>query len=199
MTRATARSVPAAAALALVVLVTLSPTGAAAEGTNTDPRLPDCTDLNCIAQAFLGGIVRIFGSIFIGLASIGTALLGGFADLVIKPFLGIFGGFFGGLGTSLANLAGAIFGDVGGAFREAYFQLSSSLRFTGPAAPLVATGVVLGVLAMIGYAIVLMFDRANDILPGPLERLVDTDDEDDDDDDEDAEKKPGFFARIVGR
>lgn len=178
MARATLRSVIVAAAIVALVVLLATPTAAA-----QDARLANCNNASCIIDTMLGGLVRIVSSVFLGLAGIGTSLLQGFADLVITPFLGIFGGFFGGLGKSLSNLGGAIFNDVGGAFSTAYTQLADSLRFFGPAAPLVATGVVLGILGMLAYAVVVAFDRANDPLPGFLERLVDPDDEDDDDDD----------------
>lgn len=194
MAHATLRVHAVAVALAVLLVMPV----AAAE--TFDARLPDCKGFECITDALTGGAVQIVSAIGLGLAAIGSALFAGFATLVITPFLAIFGSAFGGIGASLGELGGGFFSGATEAFRSSYKGLADfNTRWAGPFGPVVTSAIVLGVLAMLGFAVILLFDRANDILPGWLERVVDSDDEDDDDDDEDAEKKPGFFARIVGR
>lgn len=164
----------------LAVLVLLAPTAAAAA---YDARLKDCKDVMCIVEAFLGGLVQIGSAIALGVAKLGNTIFVGFADSVLQPFFGLFGanGFFGGLGKSLNALGSSIFNGVGSAFAESYKQLQSYLKFFGPLAPVVATLVVLLVLGMIGWAIMKAFDRGNDPLPGPAEKIVDGDDDDEED------------------
>lgn len=177
------RSVPAAATVALIVLFSLilTPTALAQAGQTNDARLRDCNNAQCIIDALLGGFVQVISSIFLGIADIGRTLFSGFATDVLAAFFGMFGAFFGGLAVSLQSLGGALFNGVGQTFTAAYAQLEKSLRFFGPLAPLLATGVVLGVIGMIGYAVIYALDRGNDPLPGFVERFVDTDDEDDED------------------
>lgn len=174
-------------ALALVGAVLLAPFASAQtfDGRLRNPQTGqvDCTGLECVRDALLGVVVSIFSAIGLGLALIFNVLFSGFASGPLKAMWDAFTGALGGIGASLGELFGSFGNGARNAFGVAYQNLADSLSWFGPLAPLVAAGVILGVIALVLWVVSLVIDRANDPLPGPVERLVDTDDEDDDDDD----------------
>lgn len=97
----------------------------------------------------MGGVSYVIGVIFQGLVAIVGGIFGGFIDSVVKPFLGIFQGAFSGLGSGLNEAFSAPFSGTRNAFESAYAALVGSFRFVGPAAPILAAVVVMGVVVVI--------------------------------------------------
>lgn len=180
----------AAIVAALLVALTMAAPAAIAQnstagGSNDDVfglnTLPDCSGegAGCIVTAILSSIAGFFLAVGVSVASIITSVGNGIAVRVILPFLGIFAGFFTGLGEGLGALGRDAFAGGGEAFRGSYQTLTSSLEVFGIAAPLVAAVVVLGVIALILLAVRWALAGAVNLLPEPLEKVLgDESDED---------------------
>ena len=166
------RTVGLLVALGLAIALAVTPTAAATHVAG----LPHCESPSypgeCIVNALLGGILAVIAAIGLGIAGIFRAALDGFATFVISPFLRVFEFFFGGLGEGLANLGKESFSGAGDSFRDSYGALSSTLGFFGPFAPIVATLVILGVLALFLMFAGWVFNKAANVLPQGAEEVL---------------------------
>lgn len=137
-----------------------------------DARLRDCTDWKCIGEAALGGAMRFLSAIAIGFSTVVGAGITSIWTYVLQPAGAAVAAGFVGIGTSLGELLGSIGEGVREGFRNMWtVALARLTEALGPAAPIVAVAMVLVIVGMLLWAFTKLFDRGDDPLPGPIERL----------------------------
>lgn len=166
-------TVAVAGVILLVVLVLLTPT-AVAQDVHPEPwtLIPDCEDISCIINAWIGGVTAVVGAFFIGMAGFVYGVWDGFNTFVLRPFFMVFEGLFSGVAEGLRTLGLTWFRGAGEAMESAYVTMAESLGVFGFAAPIIAAVVIASVATIVGWWAGMAFDRAAKRLPKGATRIV---------------------------